>query len=376
MKLSKSCLAAEIDILQKSGLLSQNGKSSKPGLSLLQLLNEPAGHKGWLLRSTAVLEPWQLMQLKHTPNRNINPLLLYISQAQAGIHLSPHPLIDTEHLLEQLGSRYVKDGYTLLYCYLQLPQYLKQKISPTPWFDPEVYLRYNTDLSPGERNNPFVHYLLQGGLQDRPASLRFDPRKWKEKNRKLLHPVPVVDFLVRRQSDPGLRPTRPNLPGGITAFSIDGYLSGWVRDPEAQQAPQVEVWWNKQCISKARLQLPDGFAAQQTPDKANFKAMLPAFLAEELVKQAKTGNLSLQLRTTEGHEIGPPKGWEPETTKLQQWLNNLNASASSEQKTTAHKQLLSPSQLLLQTTLLDQAKQVRRHEHLLGKRLAKRSKQG
>lgn len=376
MKLSKPQLAEEINALQQAGLLQSSGKPSKPGLSPLDILNERAGQKRWLVNSAAVLEPWLLTQLNHARKSGVNPLLLYISQAQAGRHLSPHPLIDLEYLQEQLGSRYIRDGYTLLYSYLQLPPDRKQEISPTPWFDPGVYLQYNTDLSASERNNPFVHFLVQGGLQDRPASLRFDPHKWKEQNRKLLHPVPVVDFLVRQHSDANLRPTRPNLPGAITTFSVDGELSGWVRDPEAQQAPQVEVWWNKQCIAKARLLPPEGFADQQTPEKANFKAMLPAFLAEDLVKQAETNNLRLQLRTTEGDEIGSPKGWQPNPTQLQQWLENLNALGSSVQKTMAHEQCLSPKQQELQTALLDQTKLVRAHEQRLRKHLANRTKQG
>lgn len=372
MKLSKPHLAEEIKALQQAGLLHSNGKPSRPGLSPLKLLNERAGNKSWLFRSAAVLEPWLLTQAGMSPKDSVNPLVLYIGKAQVGEHLSPHPLIEVDHLKQQLGSNYLKEGYSLLYCYLQLPPYRKQEISPSPWFDPAIYLEYNADLTPAERVNPFVHFLIQGGLQDRPATLLFDPYKWKERNRRLLHPVPVVDFLVRRHSDPNLRPTRPNLPGEITALSIDGELTGWVRDPEAQQSPQLEIWWNKHCIAKAQLLQSEGFAAQQTPDRTSFKAMLPAFLAEDLVKQAEAGNLCLQLRTTEGDEVGSPKGWQPDSTELQQWLENLNSSDSGEQLYTARKELLSPNQQKLVTTLLDQAEQVRAHEHRLRKRLAKR----
>ena len=372
VKISKHLLAKEVAAFLQTGLLRTTGRASERGAPPVQLLNERAKHsKQWLFQSAAILEPWLINQTGNNAKPDINPLLIYIGAAQTRRQLSPHPLFDVEHLLKALPREYQLEGHTLLYSYLQLPAHLKAEISPTPWFDPKIYFQYNTDLSPEQRAEPFVHFLLQGAKECRPASTRFDPHKWITQERKMLHPIALVDYLLKRQSNPKLRPTRPNLPGEITSVNSDGVLQGWVKDPDAEAAPDVSVWWKKLCLTKAQHLPPEGFAARQTTNQANFKAHLPAWFAEDLATAAGRGELNLQLRTSEGDEVGSPKGWHADAAASQQlmlWQQQLDEPAIN---TNHQDNLQSPTAKALEQELNTITHQLRTHERRLRRRISK-----
>jgi hypothetical protein len=372
MKISKQLLAKEVDAFLKTGLLETKGRSSKRDASPLELLNERTRQsKQWLFLSAAILEAWLFAQNGNDTKQDINPLLIYISAAQSGRHLTPHPLIDAKHLCKALPEHYQLKGHTLLYSYLQLPPHLKGEISPTPWFDPKIYLQYNTDLHPEHRAEPFVHFLLQGARDCRPASTRFDPNKWITQEHKMLHPIPLVDYLLKRHRNPKLRPTRPNLPGEITSLNSDGVLQGWVKDPDAEAAPEVSIWWKKLCLSKAQHLPPEGFAARQVTNQSNFNAQLPAWLAEDLAAAAERGELNLLLRTSQGDEVGSPKGWHADAAATQQltlWQQQLDEPAIN---TNHQDNLQSPTAKALELELNTITHRLREHERRLRERLSK-----
>ena len=368
--LSKQHLIEELKTFEEAGLLRLQGKPNRSGLMALELLNKRLDEKDWLLKSDALFEPWLLTQV--SKNDKAHPLLIYVANAQIGKHLSPHPLIDANYLKEQLRVGQLQEGYSLLYSYLQLSVDERRMISPSPWFDPAFYLKYNIDLTPEQRSNPFLHYTLTGATQCRPASSRFDPYKWKEKHPKQLHTAPIVDFLLRQYSDPNLQPTRPNLPGGITELDASGSLFGWAIDPDATKPPKVSVWWGQKWLGNGVPIHKNHYSQHQSANRQDFKIILPGFLADDLLAAAQKGELCLYLRTDNGEEIGHPKGWQADDSACERlgfWLKALNALRNSDETMRDDHIMEDTVQLGIENEMNQLAQRLRDHELHIRKRL-------
>lgn len=108
-------------------------------------------------------------------NQSIEPLSYLLSHSDN--YIDPHPLFNTKYYKNQVKDLKLKPGTTYLEHFLSTGY--KEKLSPTPLFDPQFYLESNPDINFPEAN-PLLHYIRYGEKLGLKPAVDFDPAKFEK----------------------------------------------------------------------------------------------------------------------------------------------------------------------------------------------------
>jgi len=184
-------------------------------------------------------------------------------------------LFDPVHIESQLSHWRIERGedQSLLWIFATLPKPFSRLISPHPLFDCEHYLQQRQLLANHKaplRTHPILDYLnlSSHGTALHPSlepSRQFIPSLWERQERRTApaataHPErnnPLIRYLMAMDASTTDCPLLNQKMGGLVeGIDTAGVLRGWCRSVKAGDVPELEVWMQGVLLGRGRADQP------------------------------------------------------------------------------------------------------------------------
>ncbi len=156
----------------------------------------------------------------------------------------PMPFFDPQYYRSQIKSNLKTVNALLHYAYIG--RYLR--LSPSPWFDVNYYLKENKDVLRAEID-PILHYLKWGGLEGRSPTVQFDGSYYLRKNADVREARvnPLLHYLRIGRFEG--RPTAFNQQLNGESYQAYTYKNA----PRNRQYDQQKILPKRQGVSDAKI---------------------------------------------------------------------------------------------------------------------------